>query len=215
MKALRMRKNDCPGRLITFCGLDGSGKSTMINLLTDALRAQGKRVFVTKQPTDFVRNSDIFRNFQDYPSNEGYDYLSLSLLAAADRVQHVSQVIVPKLREVDYVISDRYIYSCLANLHARGYQRDSWLYEIAPAIVKPNVAFFIDVPVDKAIERVRRRPSERYRYIDTDFQEVLRQEYLQMSMWPNSCLIDGTIPVRAEYSQIIDAIDKLEEVNHE
>lgn len=215
MKAMRMRKNDNPGKLITFCGLDGSGKSTMIDLVAEALRARGKRVFLTKQPTYSVRNSDIFRNFQDTDTHDGYEYLSLSMFAASDRIQHVSQVIVPKLKEVDYVISDRYIYSCLANLHARGYERDSWLYEIAPAIVKPDLAFFVDVPVDTAIERVRMRANERHRYIDKAFQESLRLEYLQMAMWPKSCLIDGTIPVRAEFAQIMDAIDQLEEMDYE
>lgn len=215
MKALPMRKNESKGKLITFCGLDGAGKSTMIELLIAHLQSQGKRVFLTKQPTDFVRNSDIFRNFQDRADHKGYDYLSLSLLAAADRVQHTSQVIQPQLDEVDYVISDRYIYSCLANLHARGYQEDRWLYDVSKAIIQPDLAFFINVPISQAVERVRRRPQEKDRYIDMAFQEKLRNEYLEMAEWDNSCLIDGTMPMRAEYADMIREIEKLEDVNHE
>ena len=215
MKALSLRKNESKGKLITFCGLDGAGKSTMIELLTAYLQSQGKRVFLTKQPTDFVRNSDIFRNFQDSADHTGYDYLSLSLLAAADRVQHTSQVIQPQLDMVDYVISDRYIYSCLANLHARGYQNDSWLYEVSKTIIQPDLAFFINIPVSQAVERVRRRPQEKDRYIDMAFQEKLRNEYFEMAEWDSSCLIDGTMPMRAEYTDMIREIEKLEDVNHE
>ena len=215
MKALPMRKNESKGKLITFCGLDGAGKSTMIELLTTHLQSQGKRIFLTKQPTDFVRNSDIFRNFHDSTDHRGYDYLSLSLLAAADRVQHTSQVIQPQLDEVDYVISDRYIYSCLANLHARGYRDDGWLYEISRSIIQPDLAFFIDVPISQAIERVRRRPQEKARYIDMVFQGKLRHEYLEMAEWENSYLIDGTMPMRVEYADMIREIEKLEDFSHE
>ena len=213
MKPLPLRKKTSNGKLITFCGLDGAGKSTMIRLTVDYLRGQGKKVFLTKQPTDLVRNSDIFRTFQDSPDHAGYSYLTLSLLAAADRVQHTSNIILPQLNENDYVISDRYIYSCLANLHARGFSDDHWLYDVSQTIIRPDLAFFIDIPVDRAIERVRARPEEKERYIDKEFQEKLRSEYLQMSKWENSRLIDGTIPLKAEYAAIIKEITRLEDAN--
>ena len=215
MKALPMYRKRSQGKLITFCGLDGAGKSTMIRLTIDYLKGQGKRVFLTKQPTDLVRNSDIFRTFQDSPDHAEYSYLTLSLLAAADRIQHTSNVILPQLNENDYVISDRYIYSCLANLHARSYSDDKWLYDISKSIPRPDLAFFVDVPVSLAINRVRSRPQEKDRYVDVAFQEKLRNEYLQMSEWKNSILIDGTIPIKAEFAAIIREINKLEEPNDE
>ena len=60
MKRLHMRKNETTGFLITFCGLDGCGKTTMINKLSKDLMKENK-VFLTKQPTNSVRNTDIFR----------------------------------------------------------------------------------------------------------------------------------------------------------
>ena len=209
MKQLDMKPNSSKGRLITFCGLDGAGKSSMIDMLIDYLRNCGRSVFLTKQPTDWVRNSEIFRNFQNGADHEGFEYLSLSLMAAADRVQHVSQVIAPMLDQYDYVISDRYIYSCLANLHARGFKDDSWLYTVSKCLIKPDVAFFIDIPVERAIERIRRRPNEKDSYIDPQFQEVLRDEYRQMATWDDCCLIDGTWPMRAEYAAIVQEINAI------
>lgn len=174
-----MHGHDTKGILITFCGLDGCGKTTMMRRLQHDLEKK-QTVFVTKQPTDSVRRSAIFRTYMDSPDHEKYDYRSLSLLAASDRLQHVAKVIEPRLREGDIVLSDRYYYSCLANLCARGFETDRWIYEIAGSVIKPDVSFFFDVPVDTAVARVRERPEERERYIDMELQYKLRKEYLDI-----------------------------------
>ena len=64
MEQLNMRQNQTPGLLITFCGLDGSGKSTMMKRLIADLEPKYS-LFVTKQPTDAVRGSKIFRTYMD------------------------------------------------------------------------------------------------------------------------------------------------------
>ena len=174
---LKLAEKGCKGRLITFCGLDGCGKTTQIARLAAYLEGRGVPVFLTRQPTDFVRNTTIFRGYMDTPDHAPYDYRALSLLCAADRVQHSNRVILPKLEEGYTVISDRYFYSCLANLRARGYRRDRWIYEIAAEIPRPDLAFFLDVEVDIAVRRVRARAAERDRYIDLALQHRLREEY--------------------------------------
>ena len=65
-----MIKNKAQGKLITFCGLDGCGKTTMVKMLEDYLKSLDKPVTLTKQPTDFVRNSGIFRTFMDCPNHD-------------------------------------------------------------------------------------------------------------------------------------------------
>ena len=174
---LKLAEKGCKGRLITFCGLDGCGKTTQIARLAAYLEGRGVPVFLTRQPTDFVRNTTIFRGYMDTPDHAPYVYRALSLLCAADRVQHSNRVILPKLEEGYTVISDRYFYSCLANLRARGYRRDRWIYEIAAEIPRPDLAFFLDVEVDIAVRRVRARAAERDRYIDLALQHRLREEY--------------------------------------
>lgn len=179
MRRLNMYQNKTPGTLITFCGLDGCGKTTMIKRLVSMLEAEHP-VCLTKQPTDFVRKSDIFRTYMDSPDHSAFDYRSLSLLAASDRVQHTNKIIAPEMQSGKIVISDRYFYSCLANLHARGYTEDAWIYEISESIVKPDLAFFLDVPVEVALQRVRSRPEEKDRYIDVELQHRLREEYQEI-----------------------------------
>lgn len=179
MKKLEMRPNTTDGLLITFCGLDGCGKTTMLRRLLDWLQ-KDYPIMLTKQPTNFVRNSEIFRTYMDSPNHDAYDYRSLSLLAASDRIQHVNKQIEPAMEKGQIVLSDRYFYSCLANLRARGFEEDQWIYEIANFVVEPDIAFFCDVPVDCAVSRVRAREEEKDRYIDMELQKKLRQEYLQI-----------------------------------
>ena len=205
MLKLNMKPHKTNGTLITFCGLDGCGKSSMIERLKSALE-HTREVFLTKQPTDFVRKSDIFRTYMDSPDHDEYDYRSLSLLAASDRVQHVNKVIYPKLKEGKAVISDRYFYSCLANLRARGYTEDKWIYEIAESVVKPDFAFFLDVPASIAIERVRSRPEEADRYIDIKLQHKLREEYLRICEENNGILISTDCDPQITYSRIMEKI---------
>lgn len=208
MKKLNMRKNETHGLLITFCGLDGCGKTTMMKRLIADLEKE-YNIFVTKQPTNAVRNSEIFRTYMDCPNHDAFDYRSLSLLAASDRLQHVTKVIEPAMQKGRIVLSDRYFYSCLSNLRARGFKKDKWIYEIAQSIVKPDIAFFFDVPVDIAVARVRERPEEKDRYIDMDLQYHLRKEYINICTANNGILI-STMQTEDEcYAIIKKEIDKI------
>lgn len=205
MKKLKMRANETDGLLITFCGLDGCGKTTMINKLIWDLGKEN--IFLTKQPTDFVRGSDIFRTYMDNPNHDAYDYRSLSLLAASDRIQHVNKVIEPQMAAGKTVISDRYIYSCLANLRARGFDKDKWIYEISKSIVKPDIAFFFDVPVETAVARVRKRATEKDRYIDMDLQEKLRSEYIRICKENGGVLISTELSEAESYAMVKKAVE--------
>ena len=204
MCKLSMRPNEERGILVTFCGLDGCGKTTMIQRLIHELADYD--VFLTKQPTSFVRTSEIFRTYMDTPNHDAYDYRSLSLLAASDRVQHSNRVITPALKEGKIVLSDRYFYSCLANLRARGYTSDRWIYEIAESIPRPDVAFFFDVPVETAVARVRSRPEEKDRFIDMDLQYRLRREYREICRKNGGVLIPTEGSPDESYAKVRHAV---------
>lgn len=203
-----MLPNKEKGFLFTFCGLDGCGKTTIITKLKEELENK-YNVILTKQPTDAVRKSDIFRNFMDSPSHTSFDYRSLSLFAASDRLQHVSKMIGPEIRKGTIVISDRYFYSCLANLRARGFKSDMWIYEIAKHVIKPDIAFFFDVPVETAVKRVRSRAEEKDRYIDMDLQYRLREEYLNICKTNGGVLVPSDIPIEDSFTIVKKEIERL------
>jgi len=201
MKKLKMKPNRNRGILITFCGLDGSGKTTLLTKLQEDLEREYP-VFRTKQPTNAVRQSDIFRTYMDSPDHSAYNYRSLSLLAASDRLQHGSKVIEPELERGSIVLSDRYFYSCLANLRARGFEEDQWIFEVAEWVIEPDLAFFLDVPVEKAIARVRSREAEKNRYIDVALQYGLRREYVEICKANNGILISTKQPLEECYTVV-------------
>ena len=208
MKKLPMKPHRENGLLITFCGLDGCGKTTMLRRLMADLEPDYP-VYLTKQPTNFVRSSAIFRTYMDEANHDAYDYRSLSLLAASDRVQHVNKVVKPQLEAGKIVLSDRYFYSCLANLRARGYTHDQWIYEIAGAMIKPDIAFFLDVPVPIAVRRVRDRAEEKDRYIDLGLQYKLRKEYLAICKANGGILISSAQPEEQSYEIVKKQVRRL------
>ena len=208
MKPLNMRPNETSGYLFSFCGLDGCGKTTMLTRLEKEL-GEKFPTFMTKQPTNAVRESDIFRTYMDNPDHDAYDYRSLSLLAASDRLQHVNKVVEPQMAQGNVVISDRYFYSCLANLRARGFEKDQWIYEIAESVVKPDVAFFFDVPVETAVKRVRSRIEEKDRYIDMELQYKLRDEYIKICRANNGVLISTEMPIEECYAIVKREVERV------
>lgn len=208
METLRMRPNKTKGYLFTFCGLDGCGKTTMLTKLVSDLE-KDYPIFLTKQPTNAVRNSDIFRTYMDCPNHDAYDYRSLSLLAASDRLQHVGKVIEPAMLQGHIVISDRYFYSCLANLRARGFKQDQWIYEVVKTVIQPDVAFFFDIPVETAIARVRSRPAEKDRYIDMQLQHKLHDEYIEICKANNGVLISTEGPIEDSYAIVKKEVERV------
>lgn len=207
MIPLKMYQNTTSGLLITFCGLDGCGKTTILNRLKGDL-GKLRQVFVTKQPTDAVRKSEIFRTYMDQPDHETFDYRSLSLLAASDRLQHVNKIILPKLEHGQIVLSDRYFYSCLANLRARGYEEDRWIYDVSRFVIKPDIAFFFDLPVEIAVNRVRKRREEKDRYIDMELQYKLRNEYINICKANGGILIPTDVPIEDSYKMVISEVER-------
>ena len=208
MRRLKMQQNKTKGFLFSFCGLDGCGKTTMLTKLKKDLEKEFQ-ILLTKQPTDAVRQSEIFRTYMDCPNHEAFDYRSLSLLAASDRLQHVNKVIKPAMQQGDIVICDRYFYSCLANLRARGFTADKWIYEIGKSIVTPDVSFFFDVPVEVAGERVRNRPTEKDRYIDMELQYKLRDEYRAICKANDGVLISTEMSVDDSYAIVKGEVERV------
>ena len=204
---MKLKKESYPGLLITFCGLDGSGKTTMIDFLNAYLVERGYETVLTKQPTDAVRQSEIFRTFMENPDNSAYDYRSLSLLAASDRLQHSNKVILPALKEGKIVISDRYFYCCLVNLLARGYEQDQWIYEIGSHIPAPDLPIFLDVDCLTSLRRIRSRPEEKERWVDKKFQFRLREEYLNVAEQSDGIIIPSTGDDETTWKMIKPLID--------
>ena len=102
------------GLFISFEGVDGAGKTTQVNLLADYLRALGREVVVTREPGGTALGTQIRAMLLTTNPDEEISPRTEALLFAADRAQHVSEVIRPALERGAVVITDRYLDSSLA-----------------------------------------------------------------------------------------------------
>jgi len=149
------------GRLITFEGGDGCGKSTQLKLTSEFLKSQGWQVLTTREPGDTKLGGELRRilldgEYRPVPECE-------LLLFLADRAQHVREVIVPALDAGTWVLCDRYSDSTMAYQLAGRKLSDldglGDLLAFAEAGVTPDMTLWLDLPVSEAMRRVRGRTS--------------------------------------------------------
>ncbi len=170
---------------ITFEGPDGSGKSTQIRLLSDALIAAGYDVLTVREPGGTLISEQIRDVVHSLRNREMSDRAECLLYNAA-RAQLVDQLIVPHLRRRGgIVLSDRYADSTLAY---QGYGRGLDLNAVRSVIafatnnLKPDVTFYLDLEVEEGIERRKRGGGEWNRLDDQtlEFHRRVRAGYWQM-----------------------------------
>ncbi|MCE5195578.1 MAG: dTMP kinase [Negativicutes bacterium] len=143
---------------ITFEGIDASGKTTQITRLAETLQKLGAAVLVTREPRGtevgvVIGNLVLDRKDLDIlPATEVF-------LFAADRCQHVRQVINPALRQGQFVLSDRFVDSSIAFQGAAGLELDfiRAVNQLAVNGLKPDLTFWLDLPAEETMKRIARR----------------------------------------------------------
>ncbi len=142
------------GRLVALEGLDGCGKSTQLVRLGEALRAEGLAPLLTREPTDGVHGRRIREMAQSGQPAAVEDELRWFV---EDRAEHVAQSIAPALAEGRLVITDRYFLSTVAYQGARGLDWRALLSESEARFPSPDLALYLEVPVELGLARVRAR----------------------------------------------------------
>ena len=157
------------GKFIVFEGIDGSGKTTQINQLskwligTDLIPENNKLV-ITREPGGTKLGKSIRSLLLDTSREKSPDSITELLLYAADRSQHVNEIIRPTLDKGDWVISDRF---CGSTLAYQGYGRKldinliKDLEAIATQGISPDITFLLDIPIEESIRRRINRKDDR------------------------------------------------------
>ena len=172
------------GKFITFEGIDGSGKSTQLEILANGLRSRGTDVLTTREPGGTSLGRKLREVFLE--SEESVTPLAELLLFAADRAQHVEYLIKPALEAGRTVISDRYADATAAYQGAgRGFPVTTIhkVIELATGGLRPDLTLFFDLPIETALARTRGRGEKgnRMDQESAEFYTRVREEYLAIA----------------------------------
>ncbi|HSC77641.1 MAG TPA: dTMP kinase [Candidatus Acidoferrales bacterium] len=154
-----MARRSARGLFLTFEGIDGCGKSTQLNLLSDYLGRLDLPYLVTREPGGTELGEQI-RKILLRRSSAGMDARNEVLLYFASRAQNVAQVIRPALADGRIVLCDRFTDSSLA---FQGYGRGldprfiRRLHDFACGEINPDLTFVVDISPETSVARARRR----------------------------------------------------------
>ena len=175
------------GIFITFEGIEGSGKSTQLELLAAHLSARGLDPLVTREPggTPLGRALRAALLLPD-PEARARSPLTEALLMVADRHEHVTRVVAPALAAGRIVLGDRHADSTLAYQGGgSGVPRETLeaLNAIAVGTIRPALTLLFDLPVDQALARMRGRAghADRFEAETTRFHDGVRRAYLELA----------------------------------
>ena len=196
------------GLLISFEGIDGCGKSTQINLLSEKLNMKNINNFVFREPGDTLL-SDKVRNILLDKSN---DFCSESemLLFLSARSQLVREKIIPNYTKNNVILLDRFIDSTLAYQgYGRNLDKDviNKLNQFATNELTPDLTFVFHIDPKVCIDRINKKNMDRMESSGYDFIEKVSKGYLDIVLKnPDRCkVIDCTDKdILTVHNEIID-----------
>ena len=200
------------GKFITFEGIDGSGKTTQINLLEAKLSQQGISTLILREPGG-TKLSEKIRGILLDRENINLSPSAESLLFVAARTQLMEEKIKPSLERNQFVICDRYSDSTVAY---QGYGRGlnvEYLEELnkfATDSIQPDITIILDIDPKKAAIRMASDVPDRLESTGINFFLRVREGYYEIAhRYPQRCvIIDGSQP-KSEVFELV-----LKEVNN-
>lgn len=201
------------GNFIAFEGIDGSGKSTQINILAERLRKKGNYCYTTMEPTNSPIGSLIHQIMMGRIKT---DNKVIAGLFVADRLDHLLNDvdgIVDKINEGTTVITDRYYFSSYA-YHSVDMPME-WVIganEQSSNILRPTITVFIDVDPDIAVERIAKNRFHQELFEKKSRLVKVRENYIKafkrLEEEENYVVINGNQSPEAISRDIWEAVKK-------
>ena len=199
------------GKFITFEGIDGSGKSTQINLLEQKLIEKDISYVILREPGG-TKLSEKIRGILLDRKNMHLSSTTESLLFVAARAQLIAERIKPALERDQFVICDRFADSTVAY---QGYGRGlnvEYLQELnsfGTDEISPHLTIILDIDPEKAVLRMRSDVPDRMESTGIDFFRRVREGYYEIARrYPQRCLIiDGAQSESEVFESIIKEVN--------
>lgn len=192
------------GAFIVFEGGDGVGKSTQVALLADALAGQDIAHTVTRQPGGTALGTTLRGLILDHGATDVAPRAE-ALMYAADKAQHLFEVVLPALARGEVVVCDRYVDSMIAY---QGAGRDLHLGEVgqlarwATGDLRPDLTVLLDTDPAEAVERIREK--DRLEGAGAEFHARARSHLLHLaSLEPDRYLVLDARRAREDLALVI------------
>lgn len=203
-------------RFITFEGIEGSGKTTQIQMYSNALEERGVDHLLTREPGGTPIGNQIRKLVLD-PTQKAMTPTCELLLYAAARAQHIDQVIRPAIADGRLVLCDRFRDATLAY---QGYGRGlslgviRGLHELDVLALQPDRTLIFDIEAGAALARAHSRDAgtrseeTRFEQEDLAFHERVRRGYLEIARRePGRCVIlDASGSVEDVHQRVLAAL---------
>lgn len=210
-----------PGLLIVVEGIDGSGKSTQLQLLHKWLLNSKYKVFFTEWNSSALVNETIKRGKRKNLLTP----TTFSILHATDFADRLAHLIIPPLKAGMIVCADRYVYTAFARDVVRGVHPE-WVRDMYGFAVRPDIAFYFKVPIEVSLKRILNgRVELKFHEAGMDlglsedlresfrlFQSKILEEYDRIAQEYNLTVIDATQSIRKQQEQLREIVrEKLKE----
>lgn len=188
-----------PGKFIVIEGIDGAGTTTQARLLSDWIISRGRSCVLTSEPS----RGPVGRLLRQILSGRERTLSNdvISLLFAADRIDHLDGEVLPALQAGTDVVSDRYYHSSFTYQSLQGDLE--WIRELNSHARAPEVTYILDLPADLAAERRRRERTSEELYEQDSTQHELERAYRRLPS-----LLKGETIVMVDGSGSIDAVQR-------
>ncbi len=213
-----LRSNNTQGKLIVVEGIDGSGKSTQIDLLYKWLQSQGYSVYFSEwNSSELVKSTT-----KAAKKAKTFTPTTFSILQCTDFADRWENSIYPLLKAGVIVLADRYAFTAFARDVARGVD-PAWVRSMYSFAIQPDAALFFRVPLEVAIGRITGARSKLKFYeagMDLNLSENINEsfklfqgrilaEYEKMVDEFGLTVIDGTLLVKEQQKQFRNIVKKI------
>jgi len=187
------KKHNYPGLLICVEGIDGSGKSTQLELLYTWLKSKNLDVILTQwNSSELIANTTKKAKKKNLLSGRTF-----SLLHAVDFADRLERTIKPALKAGFIVLADRYFYTALARDVARNVEPD-WVRKMYSFAIEPDLTFYFDIKPKDSLERICANRQPKFYEAGMDM-KLSNNPYKSYIMFQNRIV--------EQYQQMVDEFD--------